>query len=135
MTSKQVDHCTPEELRALADKMEQESQPIKVATLKHDLYDFHAQYAGTNRAYYIEDVEDWYFTEEVKKQLVQDFLDKFEIMAHKGVRFVCYCIDGEETWFDDENIGIENMSSEWAEKNLENFVLVQPKKSRKKSKT
>jgi len=115
-----VNSMTPEELRALADKKEEEAKQIKKGTLKHDLYYYHGQ--GSDQLKMEVRLQDVLMT----KQMVEDTRKAFEKVLEKhidklekGTPFVCYKNDGEESWYDDVNFGIEDMSSEWAKENLE----------------
>jgi hypothetical protein len=111
---------TPAELRALADKKEKESKPVKEGFLKHDLYNFVSW--GTRFDLVDAVNKGLYFREEQEIDEVLDNLRCFKkrIMM-KGTKFVCLVRDGRESWFDDIRYGVEDMNSEWANHHLENI--------------
>ena len=103
---------TPDELRALADKKEEE-RIRKIGFLRCDLYTTDNHFDSR----YFDD--DWIFTSDVKDQYIKEFEAGFELALPKGTKFVCYIEDGEESWFDDINYGAENLDKAWADKYLE----------------
>lgn len=114
---------TPAELRALADKKEQESIPVKEGFLKFDLHSFHEQYSGFAPGKYqiFQKHNFWLFTDKEKAEIIKDFTERFTKVLNKGDRFVCFLEDGRETWYDDEGYGVEAMDTDWANKYLENI--------------
>ncbi len=114
---------SPEELRALADKKEQESTVVKIGYLKHDLYScYRDKYIHIRDQFY----RGFY---NIEKHIIDDLIKNvstaFKITAKQGTKFVCYIVEEKESWFDDENIGIEDMPKEWAEEHLENITVSQ----------
>jgi hypothetical protein len=113
---------TPAELRALADKKEQESTPIKEGFLKVDLYDFDAQYSSDPPGRYQipeEQLDFWLFTKQQQKEIIKNFTESFSKVLSKGARFLCFLDDGKEDWYDDVGYGVEAMDADWAAKYLE----------------
>lgn len=110
-----VDKLSPKELRDLADKLE-EPVLIKEGFLKKDLYQFLSE---TGMPYYYNNDYDWLFDKQAMKDMILDFTGRFEIVLHKGTRFVCYrdC-EGNEDWYDDIGYGLDNKDNEWAKQNL-----------------
>lgn len=107
-----INTMSPQELRALADKKEQESKVQKIGYLKHDLYSLDMDYDLSRSL-----KEGLFCIEKSEKEKIEKKIKSlFKVIAKKNTKFVCFIIDDEECWFDDENIGIENMSQEWAEK-------------------
>lgn len=109
-----ADTMSPHELRVLADKKEQEDKIQKIGYLKHNLYslDTDDDLSASFR-------EGLFCIEKSEKEEIENKVKSlFKITAKKNTKFVCFIIDGKECWFDDENIGIESMPQEWAEKNL-----------------
>jgi len=51
----------------------------------------------------------------------QEFDENFKKVLKKGAEFVCYIINNEEHWYDDENYGVEDMNASWAKKYLSNI--------------
>jgi hypothetical protein len=113
---------TPKELRALADKLEQEEKMVKVGYAKEDLYNFDGP--GPGITYHRGWGDFWLQTGKKKNLLIEDFISSFALVIPKGTKFVCYIRNGKELWYDDINYGIENMDSKWAEKYLENITNV-----------
>jgi hypothetical protein len=109
-----TDTMSPQELRALADKKEQENKVQKIGYLKHNLYSLDIDY---DLSRYLR--EGLFCIEKSEKEEIEKKIKGlFKITAKKNTKFVCFIVDDKECWFDDENIGIESMPQEWAEKNL-----------------
>lgn len=122
MKNKLVTDCSPQELRELADKLENEPKLLKTGTLKHDLFDFSNSYRGMSGvSFHLPNFNDWYFTEEFKNEIVENFSKSFTLIAAKGTLFNCYSDEDGEFWSDDEGIGIEDMDAVWADKHLTNI--------------
>lgn len=111
---------SPEELRELANKKEEENNPVKVGFLKMDLYGFQSD-SYESMSFKKSWGNFWLKTEKQKSATIEEFKSRFEKVLEKGAKFVCYMIDGEESWFDDEGYGVENMDNKWANKYLENI--------------
>lgn len=110
---KLADSMTPEELRALADKKEEEARwkTIKRATLKHDLFLLREKRIYGN---WVNEKE----LEEIKNNL-------YIMHVPKGTEFECIMLDNKwNMWFDCDGVGLEEMSDEWANENLENIESV-----------
>lgn len=108
------------ELRALADKLDEENKPKKKGFLKFDLYNFNFDYR--QNVFEIENESGfWLHTLEEKENLIASFKGRFEQVLKAGAEFTCYIRDGEEEWHDNENYGVESMNENWAEKYLENI--------------
>ena len=113
---KDANFMTPDELRALADKKEAEDVIAKTGELKHDLYCFD-EHDITFKLHEM----DWMITKEEFDSFL-DYVSKSTPMElKKGTPFVCFMEDGEESWYDDVNYGIEGVGSDWAEKHLINI--------------
>ena len=112
---KNLEDMTPDELRAFADKKENEAweRPVKKATLKHDLYHIN----GEIRLY---DHLEWFSTLEEVNNFIQSYI-KNDIDLKKGAVFTCFDDNGNDSWFDDEGFGVEGAGQEWADKHLENI--------------
>lgn len=116
------------ELRALADQKDAEEIPIKEGFLKEDLYDFDSPSGHGGIYYHRSDFPCCFFTKADKTEAIEDFKSKFKLVIKKGTRFVAYFYSGEVLWFE-ENHNLEEMSADWANKNLENIRSLLPKKS------
>lgn len=115
---------SPQELRKLADKKEQENVVRKVGYLKCDLYNFQSDRNGSIN-FSASWGSFWLKTKEEKDDLIREFKSRFEKVLKKGTKFVCFITDGEECWFDDENYGVESMTTAWAAEWLENQTDVE----------
>lgn len=117
---KDANLMTPEQLRKLADEKEASNKPCKMGFLKHDMYEFYDE--KYPRPKYMK------CTKENKDKIIQEFSEKFEKIAEKGAKFVCYKdeerarIAGTEYLWYDENGFFEEMDDEWAKENLDNIV-------------
>jgi len=114
---KDANFMTPDELRALADEKEAESVIAKTGELKHDLYCFDIR-DGINRL--LRDA-DWLITESEKNNFVDKISELIKIELPKGTPFVCFMENGEESWYDDINYGVEGVGSDWAKEHLTNI--------------
>lgn len=120
-----IDSMTPQQLRELADKKEKddENKIIKVGYLKMDLYSFESDHYS--KILFAEDWGDfWLKTNEEMLAIIESFKEKFKLVLPKGSKFVCYHYDDQDFWFDDENVGVEQVDNNWAEKYLENISIV-----------
>lgn len=103
---KSLEEMTPQELRELADKKEEDKyKPVKQAELKHDLY-----YVKENMAC------DWLVTSERKDEIINDMFT----LVLKGTEFECYTIDGIDNWYDIDGFDIDK-PADWVEEHLENI--------------
>lgn len=92
-------------------------KPFKIAYAKHDLYIFHSHDMNY-------EISGWLFSPEEKNEEIANFISEFELVVNKGVKFECYLgDDGIPSWYDTE-YGLEYLSEDWAEKNLEKFKLI-----------
>ena len=108
---------SPAELRALADKKEEEAKIRKVGILKHDLYDY-PSVIGVGGLHYHRDDVGHLMTSTKKDEIINNFMRGFKLIAPRGTKFNCYLIDGEEYWEDDNGIGIETTDPEWVKNHL-----------------
>lgn len=106
---------TPDELRDLADAIEQESIVRKVGYLKEDLYNFSSD-DSSGICFHQEWGDFWLKTKSERDALIAKFSSNFKKVLDKGTKFNCYFVDGKELWYDSVNYGVEEMSKEWAEK-------------------
>ena len=114
---------TPEETQLILSKRKEadENTPKKVGFLKVDLFYIESRYPEIRH-----DIQDivksygWWCTKETMLDIVERI--KLELLnglsAKAGTQFDCYIVDGEELWYDSEGIGIEEMDSECAKRNL-----------------
>ncbi len=114
---------TPKELRALADKLEQEEENriYKIGFLKEDYYVFLQSY----RYHCISFQKSWAECKMLNRSqvdsFIQEFSNNFQLALPKGTKFICYKSDNTEMWCDDVNYGIEDRNSQWAQRYLENI--------------
>lgn len=115
---KTLDQMTPDELRALANQKEKEdsNKIVKVGYLKEDLYHFikTGLLDVLNRT-------DWFLSKNKVEKIFLEIKSHFEIILKAGSKFDCYLEEGEESWYDSSNAGVECMSAKWATKYLENI--------------
>jgi hypothetical protein len=116
---------TSEEKELVLKHREQNAlnKPQKVGYLKMDLFSYDTDFGsgGNGLAFYREsDNGLWLCDKEVMKTWVRQFKEHFKLEIPKGIKFVCFIDkDGKESWFDDENYGMEDRSRGWAETFLE----------------
>jgi len=115
---------TPEEewLILQRRKSEEAKKPKKIGFLKEDMYEFNpppGKFGVWN-----------FFTFSETNSLIKEFKECFKKTLPAGSKFICYIENGKESWYDDENLGFVELSSDWARKHLENIRLY--KKSSKK---
>jgi hypothetical protein len=114
---------TPQELRALADKLEKESKIAKKGYLKEDLYSF-----TSDQSYGMVFAKSWgrfwFLTKEEQNKIIKEFKNKFSLVLKKDTEFVCFIVDNEEKWFDNVNYGIEGVDQNWAKTYLTNVQEV-----------
>ncbi len=114
---------TPQELRDLADKMEEEAKIRKKGYLKFDLYNFDSD-RGHGMVYERDWGSFWLLTKGEQEKIIEDFKNRFSLVLKKGSEFVCYIVDGEEEWYDNLNYGVEAVDKVWADKYLIDIVEV-----------
>jgi hypothetical protein len=123
-----------EEEIILAKRQEEEEndKPKKVGFLKHDLFFLNSRYPEVRFTIerFIEEAKGYW----LEKRTIEDILKNiekeiYELKAPAGTKFVCYIDDGEEVWFDDNNIGLEEMDADWAAQHLEKIEDISRKKS------
>lgn len=120
-----INLTSEEEQLILEHRKNKEKNSVKkIGVLKHDLFTY-IENKSPMIDYDYENLTD----REVKERCLK-FETCFELCAPKGTKFICYTDDGEECWYDDENLGFVELSSDWARKHLENIRLY--KKSSKK---
>ena len=114
-----LEKMTPQQLRDLADKKEQElaNKISHVGYLKEDLYNFHSD-SGSNMEFHLPWGNFWLKTKEQKDKLIKSFEGRFELALRKGAKFVRYA--EEKLWYD-EDYGVEGMNDDWAQAYLENI--------------
>jgi len=88
---------------------EESQKPKKTGVLKHDLYDF-----SPVRIY------ERLFSDQERKAAIENFEDRFTLVAKAGAIFDCYIDNGVEGWYDRE-YGLEDLSEKWAKENLTNI--------------
>lgn len=116
---------TPKELRDLADKIERENIVVKKGYLKMDLYNFHSD--SYHCLSFKESWGDfWLYNKKQKEDFIQDFISRFDLVLPEGTEFVCYLVDGKETWYDNIKYGVEEVDEKWAKKYLRDIVDVIP---------
>ena len=124
-----ANQMTPDELRALADEKEEQSKPIKKATLKHDLYRFDSDSGfpyGTIRLAIPEKFKHhWLYTKEERDEILENFKsqinDCFKHTLDNGTEFLCFKYDGKEQWEDADFGEIEGADNNWAKTHLTNI--------------
>jgi alpha-L-arabinofuranosidase len=72
----------------------------------------------------------WWFSQSARDEVIQDFIEHFDLAAKKGSKFVCFIIDKRQSWYDDDGYGIDNMSDQWAQENLQDITEIKPKTKR-----
>ena len=114
---------TKKEQQLILDKRKEEDENTvkKTGVLKNDLFYIESRYPEIRH-----DISDfikthgWWLKRDavlsIVEQVKNDLLNSLQAKA--GTPFDCYIINGEELWYDSSGIGIEEMSAEWAEKNL-----------------
>jgi len=73
---------SPAELRALADKKEKESQPVKTGKLNTDLYSFDFKIPKP-------EMDLGFYTAKEKREIIRNVSLAFEPVARKGKIFTC----------------------------------------------
>lgn len=114
---------TKEEKQLILDKRKKDDENTvkKTGVLKNDLFYIESRYPEIRHN--ISDITNthgWWLKRDTILNIVERIKDELlgSLQAKAGTPFDCYIIDDEELWYDSENIGIEDMSAEWAEKNL-----------------
>lgn len=117
---------TPKEKQLILDKRkkEDENSPKKKGILKNDLFYIENRYPEIRHD--ISDITEthgWWLKQDTVLSIVEQIKDELlgSLQAKAGTPFDCYIIDDEELWYDSSGIGIEEMSAEWAKKNLTNI--------------
>ena len=108
---------TEEERQLILDKRtkEEAEKPKKTGILKENLYTISSDLDASGEY-------GWLFSKSVKETIIKDFKSRFELALEKGAEFICYYRDdGSESWYDQENYGIEDMSADWAKEHLTNI--------------
>lgn len=126
-----ANQMTPDELRALADEKEEQSKPIKKATLKHDLYRFDSDSGfpyGTVRLAIPEKFKNhWLYTKEERDEILQFFKSQIEenfiLTLEKDAKFLCFSYEGTEQWEDVEFNEVE-ADDNWAKTHLANIKRI-----------
>jgi len=111
-----ADKMSPAQLRELADHKEND-----VATqegfLKEGLY----WCVGINASLF-DAVVPYDLVSHTKmmslKELAMEMLDSIFVTVPRNTRFICFEDEDSSFWYDDIGIGIEDMTDEWAQKNL-----------------
>lgn len=108
-------NMTPQQLRELADRMEEEQKPIKTGRAKQAIY----AWDGCNLELPDKFRRDQsYFFESEKSEIMHDLnkqvAESFCLIAAPGDLFYCYNFDGKELWANNEM----EEGPEWARKNL-----------------
>ena len=107
---------TPEELRELADKKEDEQlTPDKQGILKDNLYmNYELDPNGKITIPYVVD-------EQELEELINNIRNKYELALEKGTRFVGFTDeDGDCEWIDDVGYGMD-LTNEGAQQYLDNI--------------
>ena len=116
---------SPSELRALADKLEEESKVVKIGYLKYDLYDY-KPYNWDDRSpksrYHCH-----YYTKGDRKRFLKTVSERFKLFLKKGTKIFCRLIDGRESWGNEDGKFVEYMSAEAANVYLENIQDAEPR--------
>ena len=105
-----IENMTPEQLRKLADSIEEEqnNKVVKIGYLKHDLY--------INYSVRLPENHTFIYTKKTFDKFIDKIKNEFDILK-KGTKFICFF--GEDGWFDNINYGLECLDDKWAEENLE----------------
>jgi hypothetical protein len=113
---------TPQELRDLADQIEEEGKIRKKGYLKFDLYKFESDHHG-GMIFEKDWGPFWLSTKEEKEKTIEQFKNRFSLLLKEGTEFFCYIVDGKEEWYD-ENCEVECVDKVWADKYLRDIVEV-----------
>lgn len=110
---------TEEEKQVILDKRKQENleKPQKIAILKHNLY-----YISNNYTSWLNNPDECFVSKKDINDLIKSIKENFELTITKGTEFVCFIEkNGQESWYDNENYGVECMSYTWAQEHLVNI--------------
>lgn len=98
-------------------KKKEDDKPKKIGFLKEDLFTI-----SPNEDAHI--FSNWILSREEKQKEIDEFINNFQLACPAGTKFVCFIDDGNESWFDDINYGIENMDNDWANKYLKDIKFI-----------
>lgn len=103
-------------------KAEDETKPKKTGILRQSLFILSSPSPEItfNVQHIIDKEKGWWISRDSILGIVEQIKDELmsEVVAPAGTKFVCYIVNGEELWYDDHNIDIEEMDSDWAQKHL-----------------
>lgn len=99
---------TEDEKQLILDnrKKKEAVKPKKIGFLKEDL--FRVKEKTFN-------ISSFLLTLSKVNEEITKFSGRFEFIAPKRTKFVCFIDFEAEFWYDDEGFGIENMSNAWGE--------------------
>lgn len=112
-------------------KEEENNKPQKVGFLKHDLFFINSRYPEVrfNIQSFVDKARGWWLEKRAIEDIAKEMeKEMFDLKAPAGTKFVCYVDDGEEVWYDDNNIGLEEMDADWAAQHLEKIEDIRRKK-------
>ncbi len=109
---------TDEEKQLILDKRakEESEKPKKSGQLKHDLY-----FVAHNDVGFLRDSRYSFVTQQQIDDLIELIKCNFVLTVPKGTKFICFIEHNNESWYDDEGYGVEEMSKYWANDHLEEF--------------
>jgi len=132
---KNADLMTPNELRALAKAKEksinEEDKVVKTGILKHDLFCYPIDFGYNDGVSYYYPAN-WPATKKEIRDIILNFKNRCCVILPKGTKFLCFIVDGEESWYDEENRVVVDTTKEWAEEHLENISEILQSRQKKK---